>query len=425
MEATPPVRGASEETMDTISATQTKFDVGGLLLDRPFKIQRLGHFGFDMHDTDAGVAFYAGLLGLRITDTLDFRDIAPNPKALEGLAQTKAYFLNYAGDHHSFVVFPKRAIDAVGRKPARNDMFINQMSWQVGSLKEVRDALDWFKSIGNPIHRVGRDMPGSNWHSYPIDAEGHINETYYGMEQIGWNLRSKPKAMYERGFRVRPELPQISEYQEIFDSEAKGVDLDSGFRIVEKRPFKYEVGGVMMARPFKITKLGPVRLWVKDVAREVEFYTRLFGLRLTEEVTWGGERCVFLRCNTEHHSLALYPETLRGKLGLSPVTSCFSVGFRIANYRQLKDALAFLKAEGAEIRHLPPALFPGMDHTAFVIDPQGHAVQLYAYMEQIGWDGKPRPAHLRRKVTEGADWPETLAPVSDDNDGEVYQGPLS
>jgi catechol 2,3-dioxygenase-like lactoylglutathione lyase family enzyme len=410
--------------MDTISATQTKFDVGGLLLDRPFKIQRLGHFGFDMYDTDAGVAFYSDLLGLRITDTLDFRDIAPNPKALEGLTQTKAYFLNYATDHHSFVVFPKRAIDAVGRKPTREDMFINQMSWQVGSLKEVRDALDWFKSIGNPIHRVGRDMPGSNWHSYPIDAEGHINETYYGMEQIGWNLRSKPKVMYERGFRVRPELPQISEYQEIDDAEARGIDLDSGFRIVEKRPFKYDVGGVMMARPFKITKLGPVRLWVKDVDREVEFYTKLFGLRVSEEVTWNRERCVFLRCNTEHHSLALYPESLRERLGLSSKTSCFSVGFRIANYRQLRDAIAFLKAEGAEIRHLPPVLFPGMDYTAFVIDPQGHAVQLYAYMEQVGWDGKPRPPQLRRKVKDGANWPETVEPVSDDNDGEVYQGPL-
>jgi catechol 2,3-dioxygenase-like lactoylglutathione lyase family enzyme len=289
----------------------------------------------------------------------------------------------------------------------------------------VRDALDWFKAIGNPIHRVGRDMPGSNWHSYPFDAEGHINEVYYGMEQIGWDLRAKPKAMYERGFRVRPELPQIPEYQEIADSEAKGVDLGSGFRIVERRPFKYDVAGVLMARPFKITKLGPVRLWVKDMEREVDFYTRLFGLRVSEEVTWNGQRCVFLRANTEHHSLALYPESLRERLGLSPKTSCFSVGFRVASYRQLREAIAFLKAEGAEVRYLPPVLFPGMDYTAFVMDPQGHAVQLYAYMEQIGWDGKPRPAYLRRKVKEGANWPAALDPVPDDNDGEVYQGPLA
>lgn len=411
--------------MDTITSTQTKFDVGGVVLDRPFKIMRLGHFGFNMPDTTAGCEFYSDILGLRIVDTLDFRDVAPEPEKLEGLTQTTAYFMNYGTDHHSFVVFPKGAIDAVGRKAERDDMFVNQMSWQVGSLKEVRDALDWFQAIGNPISRIGRDMPGSNWHSYPFDPEGHINEVYYGMEQIGWNLRAKPRDLYDRGFRTRPELPQISEYQELTEAEARGVDLNAGFRITEKRPLKHEVGGVMLARPFKITKVGPARLWVKDVDSEVEFYTRLFGLSVTEEVTYQGYRCVFLRANTEHHSLALYPEALRPVLGLSEATSCFSFGFRIATYRQLCDAVDFLKAEGVEIRTLPPELFPGMDYTAFAMDPMGHAIQLYSYMEQVGWDGKPRPAALRRKVAAGGDWPETLDPLPDDYSGEVYQGPLA
>lgn len=411
--------------MDTITSTQTKFDVGGLVMDRPFKIMRLGHFGFDMHDTDAGCAFYSDILGLRIVDTLDFRDVAPEPEKLAGLTQTKAYFMNYGTDHHSFVVFPKGAIDAVGRKPDRGDMFVNQMSWQVGSLKEVRDALDWFQAIGNRISRIGRDMPGSNWHSYPFDPEGHTNEVYYGMEQIGWNLRAKPRDLYDRGFRTRPELPQISEYQELQEAEAKGVDLNAGFRITEKRPLKYEVGGVMLARPFKITKVGPSRLWVKDVDLEVEFYTRLFGLGVTEEVTYQGHRCIFLRANTEHHSLALYPEALRPALGLSEDTSCFSFGFRIATYRQLCDAIAYLKSEGVEIRTLPPELFPGMDYTAFAMDPQGHAIQLYSYMEQVGWDGKPRPAEMRRQVAPDGDWPETLEPLPDDYSGEVFQGPLA
>jgi len=403
--------------------TQGKFDVGGVLLDRPFKIMRLGHFGFDMHDTAAGCAFYSDLLGLRITDTLNFADIVPDKSVLDGIAQTTAFFLNHGTDHHSFVVFPKKAIDAVGRKPERADMFVNQMSWQVGSLQEVRNALDWYKSIGNPISRIGRDMPGSNWHSYPVDAEGHINETYYGMEQIGWSLRAKPRAMYARGFRTRPELPQISEYQEIVESEAAGVDLDSGYRFVEKRPLKYDTGGVLLARPFKINKIGPVRLWVKDMDKVLDFYTRLFGLQITEEVVWQGERCVFLRANTEHHSLALYPETLRPALGLSEKTSCFSFGFRIASYRQLKDAVGFLKAEGAEIRYLPPELFPGMDYTAFVMDPDGHAIQLYSYMEQVGWDGRPRPPQLRRKVKEGA-WPDAIEGMPDDYAGEAFLGPL-
>jgi catechol 2,3-dioxygenase-like lactoylglutathione lyase family enzyme len=191
--------------------------------------------------------------------------------------------------------------------------------------------------------------------------------------------------------------------------------LLSGARVIEDRPFKYEVGGVMLPRPFKINKVGPARFWVKDMDKELAFYTGLFGLSITEEIEFLGERCVFLRANTEHHSLALYPETLRTKLGLKADGS----------YRQLKDAVAWLEAEGAEIRYLPPELFPGMDYTAFVTDPQGHAIQLYAYMEQVGWDGRPRPADQRRKVKEGGNWPDSLEPMQDDYAGEVYLGPLA
>lgn len=408
-----------------ISGTQTQFDVGGVLLERPFKILRLGHFGFNMPSADEGLEFYSGLLGMRLVDVLDFPTVAPDPSKLEGLTHTKGYFLNHGTDHHSFVLFPQEAINAVGRKPDRDDMFVNQMSWQAGSLQEIRDALDWFTAIGNKINRIGRDMPGSNWHSYPFDPEGHINEIYYGMEQIGWNLRAKPRALYTRGFRERPELPQISEYEEIRDAEEQKIDLLSGSRIVEKRPFRYELGGIIAARPFKITKVGPARLWVQDMDTELDYYVGLFGLTVTEEIEVEGERCVFLRANTEHHSLALYPEALRRKLDVKQDSSCFSFGFRLGSYRQLKDAIDWLKAEGAEVKYLPSELFPGMDYTAFVTDPQGHAIQLYAYMEQVGWDGRPRPPELRRRVAEPGRWPETLEPLSDDYAGEVYLGPLA
>ena len=43
-------------------------------------------------------------------------------------------------------------------------------------------------------------------------------------------------------------------------------------------------------------------------------------------------------------------------------------------------------------------------------------------MEQVGWDGRPRPKELRRPVEEGA-WPEKLAPLSDSFWGEPFLGP--
>jgi catechol 2,3-dioxygenase-like lactoylglutathione lyase family enzyme len=414
--------------MDGTTKIGGKFNVGGVLLDRPFKIRRLGHFGYNVYKMDEAMHFYRDLLGFRVTDTLDFARVVPQPGMFDGVPSTVGYFMSHGTDHHSHVIFPKAALDRMGRGSAGGhetnpEVTTNQITWQVGTLREVGDGIDFFKSIGVNPGRIGRDVPGSNWHSYPPDPEGHTNEIYYGIEQIGWNLRSKPPGVRKRGFHEKPALPQICEYQELEMFKGEGMDLDAGFQHVEKGPFKYDVGGVMLARPFKVIKIGPVRLFVKDIQKCLDFYTRVMGLRVTEEVDYQGNRCVFLRCNTEHHSLALYPIALREKLGLSPHTTCMSFGNQVGDYQQLRNAVDFLKSEGVTIKYLPPELFPGIDYSAFAVDPDGHLIQLYYSMEQLGWDAKPRPKSERRKV-DNAHWPEAVEGMADSYDGETLLGPL-
>jgi catechol 2,3-dioxygenase-like lactoylglutathione lyase family enzyme len=183
------------------------------------------------------------------------------------------------------------------------------------------------------------------------------------------------------------------------------------------------VDGVLLPRPFKIVRLGPVRLFVADVERAAAFYRSTLGFIPTEEVVWQGERCVFLRNNTEHHSLALYPRTLRERLGLSGHSTSMSLGLQVGSYQQLRDALQFLRERGARVvDSIPPELYPGIDYAAHVQDPEGHCLQLYYQMEQIGWDGKPRPWALRRRVEPGV-WPETIEGMSDSYQGEPFLGP--
>ena len=150
---------------------------------------------------------------------------------------------------------------------------INQITWQVGSLKQVVDAAGWIaERATSTIDRSGRDMPGSNWHTYMPDPEGSRNELYYGMEQIGWIGRSKPLPMHNRRFTKAAELPQIPEWKEVDDAVAAGVDLLSGVRSERDLPLDYEVGGIRSARPFKITSIGPVRLMAEDVQKVADFY---------------------------------------------------------------------------------------------------------------------------------------------------------
>jgi catechol 2,3-dioxygenase-like lactoylglutathione lyase family enzyme len=164
-------------------------------------------------------------------------------------------------------------------------------------------------------------------------------------------------------------------------------------------------------------------MFVEDVAVATRWYQDVIGLALTEETLWRGHRCAFLRVNTEHHSVALYPQALRAELPLRQDCNCMAFGMQLGSYKQLRDAIAFLGENGVTIKYLPPELFPGIDYSAFAIDPDGHAIQLYYYMEQIGWDGKPRPASERRKI-DNTRWPQELDALPDTYLGQVFQGPL-
>ena len=47
-----------------MTTTEKKqYSVGGVMLDRPFKIRRLGHFGFNSDKMEESVRFYRDLLG--------------------------------------------------------------------------------------------------------------------------------------------------------------------------------------------------------------------------------------------------------------------------------------------------------------------------------------------------------------------------
>jgi catechol 2,3-dioxygenase-like lactoylglutathione lyase family enzyme len=403
-------------------AAREKFNVGGVLLEQPFKIRRLGHFGFNLRNMEEGIHFYVDLLGFRVSDVIDYSRRAKDPAQLAGLGDTQGYFTRYGTDHHALVLFPERVREALGRRD-RPGVTINQITWQVGSLAEVGNAIRWFDRRAIKQQRSGRDMPGSNWHTYLYDPDGESNELYYGIEQIGWTGHSKPRAMYDRGFDQPPELPQMSEFDEVEQARAKGVDIFSGYRHSEKLPAIYDVDGVLLARPFKIVRIGPIYLFAENLDDAAGFYRDTLGLTVTEEILWRGERCLFLRANTEHHSLALFPIELRQALGLRAHSKCAAFGLQLANYRQLRDAVQFFRAHGVEVAEsLPPELHPGIEYSATVRDPDGHTIQLYYAMEQIGWDGKAKPNELRtlRKLSE---WPDTLDRESNAYLGEPFLGP--
>ena len=404
------------------TTVQTKFDVGGILLDRPFKVRRLGHFGFNVERIEECRHFYSDLLGFNVSDIAGMGSrLSEEQQAAIG--DTRGFFMRHNTDHHTFVLFNKKVMETLNPQRAGSPVTINQITWQVGSLAEVSNAAKWLQETGVPFIRTGRDMPGSNWHSYVSDPDGHTNELYYGIEQVGWEGFSKPKPMYERGFREAPVLPQINEFQEVQDALGKGVELHEGFRHIQELPATFDVDGIMLPRPFKIVRIGPVGLFVEDMEASKAFYQENMGFTLTEETTVHGLPTAHLRSNTEHHSVSLFPMALRERLAFSSHTTSMAFGVQLANYRQLREAVDFLRENGVRVEtSLPKELHPGVDYSAYAFDPDGHCVQLYYYMEQVGWDGKPRSDSQRRPVADGP-WPEHLDALPDTFQGEPFLGP--
>lgn len=396
-------------------------DVGGVRLARPFKIRRLGHFGYNAVDMEAMLTFYLDGLGLIVSDrsgTMPGRLPAVEQETLTA-DERLLHFTRFGSEHHQLVFISSKVWDWVGQSNGSAGASINQVTWQVGSLAEVVEGAAWIWGQGERLLRSGRDMPGSNWHTYLFDPEGHINELFYGMEQIGWDGLSKPKALWSGVLNERPELPQVSESTEIGDAEKADVDLTSGYQPDRSAEKPYDVDGVMMERPFKIIGIGPVSLLVTDIDGAERFYTQVLGFAVRRRVDWNGRRGLLLSCNTDHHSLALYEEGLRADLDMPARSDSMALGFRLANYRQLRAAVAHMVARGAAEVSVPAELVPGFDYVTHLRDPDGNLVQLYYYQRQVGPDG-PMP-----QVVSGgsATWPELVDAPADVFGGQVFLGP--
>jgi catechol 2,3-dioxygenase-like lactoylglutathione lyase family enzyme len=404
-----------------------QYDVGGVLLPRPFKIRRLGHIGLNLERLDDAITFYTDVLGFRITDDLNMFDKVPDEARQfveEIIADPRLIFTSNSSDHHALLLAHRTFGTLNGNDRKAKDITFSQITWQVGSLLEVVDAEAYLRERGVEIGRAGRDMPGGNWEVYFFDPDDNMIELYYGIEQIGWQRKSRPYDMHYRGFDSVPPLPQMSEAAEVQDALDKGIDIDSGWTPSEShlKP-THDVGGVLLPRPFKVTKLGPISMFTERMDKMLAFYTEILGFEVIEEGEHLGKRIAYLRSGIEHHTFVLADKALRSRLGLSQHTSCLSIGLEVGSYSQLRNAVQHLEAHGyTVVEGIPPELYVGIDYAAHLLDPDGHLVCLYYYMEQVGWDGKPRPRSQRRTPTHP--WPATLTPLSDTYADQTYMGPL-
>jgi catechol 2,3-dioxygenase-like lactoylglutathione lyase family enzyme len=140
--------------------------------------------------------------------------------------------------------------------------------------------------------------------------------------------------------------------------------------------------------PFKVQKLGHVVLRVKDLKRSAAFYTGVLGFRVSdvypETMMKGG--MVFLRCNTDHHCLAL----VGGMKDDASAKEMHHLAFEVATLEELLRSREHLKQHGVKIDY-EGRRRAGCQMAVEFRDPDNHFLELYWGLDQVGSDGRVRP----------------------------------
>ena len=151
-----------------------------------------------------------------------------------------------------------------------------------------------------------------------------------------------------------------------------------------------------MTLPFAVRKLGHVVVNVADLEKSRRFYTEVLGFQPTD--IYGDDKMpggmVFLRCNGDHHCLAL--------IGGAPPAgdakrTLHHLAFELATLDEVFRARDHLKRHGAKIVY-EGRRRAGCQVSVEFLDPDGHHLELFWGLDQIGTDGRVRPADEWRQT---------------------------
>ncbi len=140
--------------------------------------------------------------------------------------------------------------------------------------------------------------------------------------------------------------------------------------------------------PFRLRKIGHVVLRASNLERSVRFYTQVLGFQVSdvypEDMMPGG--MVFMRCNADHHGIAL----VGGASEPSAQRELHHLAFEVATLDEVFRARKLLREQGV------PIVFEGRRRAGVQIaveflDPDGHNLEIYWGLDQVGSDGSVRP----------------------------------
>jgi len=112
-------------------------------------------------------------------------------------------------------------------------------------------------------------------------------------------------------------------------------------------------------------------MFVTDIARMEDFYTRLLGFTVTDRGDLGSTKLVFLsRDPREHHQIVL----ASGRPGELPFNPINQISFRMAEFAGLREMHRRLQREG--VAEIAPVSH-GNALSVYFRDPEGNRIELF------------------------------------------------
>ena len=140
--------------------------------------------------------------------------------------------------------------------------------------------------------------------------------------------------------------------------------------------------------PFNITKIGHVVLRCQNIEKSVKFYTDVLGFRVSDVYpdSMIDGKMVFMRCNNDHHGVAL----VGGAEGPAKNIELHHMAFEVDSLDEVLKAREHLNKHNIKI------LFEGRRRAGVQVaveflDPDGHWLEIFWGLDQVGPKDMARP----------------------------------
>jgi catechol 2,3-dioxygenase-like lactoylglutathione lyase family enzyme len=204
--------------------------------------------------------------------------------------------------------------------------------------------------------------------SFEVASGTDLNETARELEQHG--VRSE---------RSNDPAPGIAQVLTFADPKGTQIELFAAWN-----PF----ANGAESKGVRAIKLGHLAYFAPDLQKILEFYGDLLGFRVSD---WIGDYFVFMRCNTDHHTVNFVRD---------PRARMHHIAFELNDIAHLKDACDVLAKNKIDIIWGPVRHGPGHNISIYYREPDDQVIELFTELDQMKDEElgyfEPRPWHRDR-----------------------------